>query len=201
MGTRAGFRSGELIAERAKIGDRHIITSINLPLKTFQLETGLLSGTASTAYTTLSGIYSFGWAHVNAGKAGNSIKIPDNIAPKTKANVNVYWSASGNAAATAAVFDVDYRVVNRQISGVIQSPARNYTTSGTTANASTTHKFISGIVGTVNALQKTTVSIPDSAIVGGGVLLFGIFRDTSNATDTLNSQVWVNAVDVEFVDG
>jgi len=211
MAEKAGFHSGGLVATRAKIGDKQVPLSINLPLKTFNLGVNMLSGVPSLshgfsgvtddAWTDLSGVFGIGWTGVQNQKAGNTFVIPVGIPRKTKADVNLYWSASGAAGSTAVVFDVDYRSIKEQLSGVINSAGINYTTSGAFSNATTTHKFVSGIIGTFNVQQKTTVSIPNTDVEPGSVVILHVFRDIDNATDTLNSEVWLNNVEVEFVDG
>lgn len=223
MGTRAGFHSGELRAERAKIGGKQVINTIRLAPADFSIAPsiagvprimgGILSGAfgfldyptnAVQPINYVSGVCLLGWGPDCNDKASVVVVTPSNIKRDTKANVNLWWTGISGAQTVgsqgSAIVDLDYRATSLWVSGAHQVSGVNYSLSGAFTNVTTTHCFQSGThVDFRNILQKTTLAIPAKDVRPNSVLNLQLYRDPS-AYDTLDGAVVMVVTEIEFVD-
>ena len=203
MGRKSGFRSGEMFSHSAKVRERHVITSINLPASTFDLNAAqtLLSGT-NVQLTSGSFGYMFAWQNTESSKVSNTFIVPSNVTESAKANINIYWAGFSGVASGGVVLDADYRIVCVLKSGTFAVTGLNYLTSGANSNATVNHSLVSGANREhITKLQKSTITIPSGDLRADSLVLMSLYRDVAETYDSLTQNVAVLAVEVEFVEG
>jgi hypothetical protein len=201
MGNKAGFSKGTVIAKRIKSDNKYVPNSIMIDAKTFEHgrttdSMNMNSGIVAVNTYIQSGIFTLGWNDVQNGKAKTTYKVPSNIPAEVKTNINMFWVTSGTNASTF-VMDVDYRVVETYVSGVMFLSGAFNMLSGAVTNTTTT---ITPITGPFVGLQKATMVIPAYRTRPNSIVMMQLYRDVYDSSDTFPSEVITPLIEIEFVE-
>jgi len=141
--------------------------------------------------------------------------VPTGITRGTRADVTVYFTCSGIAAATfigsGVVWGLDYATWDVYTSGV-QVAGYNYTPDGNaidnvfgnaTATAKWTPRTTSGTATNINmsgTVSSATITIPAKSIRPDSFLRMVLYRDTANSADDLDRLIYLIGGKIEYVE-
>lgn len=216
MGRSAGFKSGEIYAEKIKAKKRYVINKEWIPASS--LFSPGEAGTVTKAYGTSGSDRNFVWmSFASATEQATCITtvVPAGLDSDVQVNVKPYWIAAlkgTNKPYNAnVVWDIDYITVRPYISGAaVASGTVKYRLSGVVAsNVTVTAQVQSGILGdtykgvsgTYPALNVSTLTIPKGAVKGGDFMHLMFYRDADEATDNADAPANVVGILLEYVEG
>lgn len=202
----AGFHSGLVEAERIKVGGTYLDERQFIKKEDF--DTTYISGAAATASIVGTGatavpVYSF-TAGLNDQVAFRFV-APSSLKRNTKARLRVLWTKISGAAFAAGdvVWDAEYWAASVLTSGV-EVAGRNYNISGAEARdglvtATTSYTQAAALVSGV--INETVLDIPAKAVAPNDLVRVQLSRSNYKDADTLDDEVGLIGVLIEYVDG
>jgi len=201
MSNRAGFHSGEVYGQTAKIGGKFISNEIWIPASELNMVSGSITSGVQNNY------FSWGYdAASNDGAVGTTIYVPKNIPRNVKANVKPHWTFEvGDAGSVLSgigqvVMDMDYRGAAALVSGTTQVTGINYILSGSYTNVTTTDTVSDPAYNLSGVIHVSELEIPKGDVNPGEIVSFFIYRDSAESADTLPVKTRLIGVAVEFVE-
>lgn len=201
MGRKAGFHSGEIFGDRAKVKGKYVDERTFVKKEDF--DTNYVSGTAASeavlggggAY----GVPTYEFQPSSHNQVSYRFVAPDSLPSKTRANLRLYWTVSGSGVGKV-VWDANYWVTSVLVSGT-ELVGRNYNVSGGVTedgNCTVTSEYTQESSGVSGVVTEAVMSVPAGDIAANDLVRVMVYRDGDESADNLAQTAHLIGMLIEY---